>query len=148
MEAALLIVYLGTMTVTSYQPVPNQTKPECVNRYNCTTSIDDGITRYGVAASQDLLASGVVKYGDVLDVPGFGLRVVNDCMGLTRCDKRNLEGKCIKRVSQTNAIDLLVFNHAEEKKVGVRVLKITRIRQNGRDYESVSRLRRTKRIGN
>ena len=129
MDASLLILVLGTMTVTSYQPIPSQTKPECKNRYNCTTSIDDGITQFGVAVSQDLLRSGAVKYGDMLDVPGFGLRTVNDCMGTTRCAKRNEAGKCIKRVPQLNAIDLMVFSYEEERAVGVRRLPITRYRQ-------------------
>lgn len=129
MDASLLIVLLGTMTVTSYQPIPAQTKPECKNRYQCTTSIDDGITQFGVAVSQDLLRSGKVKYGDVLNVPGFGLRVVNDCMGPTRCVKRNEARECIQRVAQLNAIDLMVFSYAEEKAVGVRKLPVTLYRQ-------------------
>lgn len=129
MDAALLIVWLGTMTVTSYQPIPAQTKPECRNRYDCTTSIDDGITQFGVAVSQDLLQNGTVKYGDVLNVPGFGLRVVNDCMGLTRCVKRDANRECIRRAPQTRAIDLMVFSYDEERKVGVRRLPVTLYRQ-------------------
>ena len=125
----LLMVALSTLTVTAYQPTPAQTKPECKDRYHCTTSIDDNVTMYGVAVSQDLLHSGVVKYGDVLNVPGFGLRVVNDAMGPTKCAKRNDEGRCTKRVQQVRAIDLLVFSYEEEREVGVRRLPITRIRQ-------------------
>lgn len=131
MEPTLLIVVVSTfMTVTSYQPTPAQTKPECKNRYSCTTSIDDGITMYGCAVSQDLLKSGVVRYGDVLNVPGFGLRVVNDAMGPTKCVKRK-DGHCVKRVPQRNAVDLMVFSYEEEHRVGVRHLPITRIRQPG-----------------
>jgi hypothetical protein len=130
MEPNLLIVVISTyMTVTSYQPTPAQTKPECRNRYDCTTSIDDGVTMYGCAASQDLLKSGIVKYGDVLSVPGLGLRVVNDAMGPTKCVRRNKAGHCVKRVPQRNAIDLMVFSYEEEHRVGVRHLPITRIRQ-------------------
>lgn len=98
------LVLLGTMTLTSYQAIPAQTKPECVNRHQCTTSIDDGITKFGVAVSQDLLKSGRVHYGDVLYISGFGQRVVNDCMN----------------PRHKNSIDLLVFTRAEEKAVGVR----------------------------
>lgn len=111
MTSTLLL--LGMLTVTSYQPIPAQTKPECKGRFSCTTSIDDGITKYGVAVSQDLLKSGAVHYGDVLYVSGYGSRVVNDCMA----------------AKNHNAIDLMVFTRAEEKQVGVRhsdvyVLKI------------------------
>lgn len=100
----LFIVLLGTMTITAYQPIPAQTKPECRDRYHCTTSIDDGITQYGVAVSQDMLRSGKVRYGDILDIEGFGLRVVNDTMA--------------KRMH--NHVDLLVFSYAEEHKVGTK----------------------------
>lgn len=104
-------ILLGTMTVTSYQAIPAQTKPECKNRFECTTSIDDGITMYGAAASQDLLKSGRLHYGDVIDVPGFGKRVINDCMN----------------IRHKNAIDLLVFSYQEEKRVGVRHLPVYKI---------------------
>lgn len=104
-------IFLGVLQVTSYQPVAAQTKPECTDRHHCETSIGDGITMYGAAASQDLLQSGRLHYGDVVYVPGYGYRVINDTMA--------------KRI--TNAIDLLVFTRAEEKKVGVRHLRIYRI---------------------
>lgn len=97
-------ILLGILVVTSYRPVPEQTKPECRDRFHCTTSIDDGITKFGVAVSQDLLRSGEVHYGDVLWVDGYGYRVVNDCMG----------------PKARRAIDLMVFTRGEEKAVGVR----------------------------
>jgi 3D (Asp-Asp-Asp) domain-containing protein len=96
------------VTMTSYRPVAEQTKPECTSRFHCTTSIDDGITKFGVAVSQDLLKSGKVHYGDVLYVPGYGNRIVNDTMN----------------PRHTNAIDLLVLTREEEKAVGTRKLKI------------------------
>lgn len=102
-------ILLGILTVTSYRPIPGQTKPECRGRFNCTTSIDDGITKFGVAVSQDLLRSGEVHYGDVLWVDGYGYRVVNDCMG----DKAR------------RAIDLMVFTRGEEKAIGVRYKKVS-----------------------
>ena len=108
MEPNLLIVLLGTMTITSYQPIPSQTKPECQDRYRCATSIGDGITEYGAAISQDMLKSGQVHYGDVLDIEGLGLRVVNDTMN--KRHKRH--------------VDLLVFSYAEEKKVGIQHRKV------------------------
>lgn len=109
MDPNLIIVLLGTMTITSYQPVPGQTKPECKDRFHCTTSIDDGITQFGAAVSQDLLRSGTIHYGDALMIEGFGsMRVVNDTM-----NKRH------KR-----SIDLMVFSYSEEKKVGVQHRKV------------------------
>jgi len=99
---------LGVLTVTSYRPIPAQTKPDCKGRFQCTTSIDDGITRFGVAVSQDLLKSGEAHYGDIVWVDGYGYRVINDCMG----------------PKARRAIDLMVFTHREEKQVGVRKLKV------------------------
>jgi 3D (Asp-Asp-Asp) domain-containing protein len=99
------------VTLTSYQPVPEQTKPDCRNRHDCQTSIGDGITMYGCAISQDLLRSGRVHYGDIIMVPGYGFRVVNDTM--------NIRNK--------NAVDLLVFTKEEEKKVGVRHLTVYKL---------------------
>ena len=127
---ALEIVLLGLITVTGYQPVPAQTKPECKNRYECQTSIDDNVTMYGAAASQDLLQSGEVKYWDVVDVPGFGLRVINDAMGPTKCVEKK-KGHCIKRVEQLRAIDLMCFSYEEERRVGIRHMKLKRYRQGG-----------------
>jgi 3D (Asp-Asp-Asp) domain-containing protein len=101
-------ILLGVLTVTSYRPVPEQTKPECTSRFHCTTSIDDGITKFGVAVSQDMLKSGEVHYGDVLYVPGYGNRIVNDTMN----------------PRHKRCIDLMVLTRDEEKAVGVRHLKI------------------------
>jgi 3D (Asp-Asp-Asp) domain-containing protein len=98
------MLLLGVLQVTSYRPVPAQTKPECQGRFACTTSIDDGITKFGVAVSQDMLKSGEVHYGDILFVPGYGYRIVNDAMG----------------PKARRAIDLMVFTKSEEKAVGVR----------------------------
>lgn len=106
-------ILLGILTVTSYRPIPEQTKPECRGRFHCTTSIDDGITRFGVAVSQDLLKAGEVHYGDVLWIDGYGYRVVNDCMG----------------PKARRAIDLMVFTREEEKAVGVRHQKVMVVSQ-------------------
>lgn len=98
---------LGVLTVTSYRPVAAQTDSSPT-----WTSIGDRTTRYGVAVSQDMLKDGRIKYGDVLLIDGYGLRVVNDCMN----------------ARYKNRIDLLVFSHAEEKKVGVKHLRVWRIK--------------------
>jgi 3D (Asp-Asp-Asp) domain-containing protein len=100
---------IGQLQITAYRPIAAQTKPECTSRDHCRTSIDDGITKYGAAISQDLLASGTVRYGDVLLIENVDrFVVVNDCMG-SRAHR---------------AVDLLVFTHAQEKAVGVRHLKV------------------------
>lgn len=116
MDPNLLIVLLGTMTITSYQPVPGQTKPECKDRFHCTTSIDDGITQFGAAVSQDMLRSGTIHYGDALMIEGFGtMRIVNDTMN--KRHKRH--------------VDLLVFSYAEEKKVGTQHRRVWVIHPQG-----------------
>ncbi len=95
------------MTLTSYQPVAKQTDSSPT-----WTSIGDRTTKYGVAVSQDMLKDGRVKYGDTIYIEGYGARVVNDCM-----NKR-----------YTNRVDLLVFTHAEEKRIGTRQnVKVWRI---------------------
>lgn len=109
----LLVVLIGTMTITSYQAIPSQTKATCLNRHQCETSIGDGITQYGAAVSQDLLKSGQVQYGDVLEIEGLGLRVVNDTMN--KRHKRH--------------VDLLVFSYAEEHKIGTQHRRVWVIRQ-------------------
>lgn len=102
------LILLGTLQVTSYQPIPAQTKPECLDRWHCATANGDGLTMYGFAASQDLLKSGEVKFGDIIYVENFGYRVCNDSMG----------------PRARRSIDLLVFTHAAEKHVGVRHLRV------------------------
>lgn len=111
MNAEILIVFLGIMPTTSYQPIKAQT-----DNSPTWTSNGDRTTKYGVAVSQDLLESGEVRYGDILKIEGIrGLRVVNDCMA----------------VRHKRSVDILVFTHAEEKRIGVRRCKIWRIRENG-----------------
>lgn len=56
-----------------------------------------------MAVSQDLLASGKVRYLDVLYVDGLGYRIVNDTMH--------------PRIR--NAVDVLVYTKQEEKAMGV-----------------------------
>jgi 3D (Asp-Asp-Asp) domain-containing protein len=102
------LILLGVLQVTSYCPRPQETKPECISRDHCRTSIDDGVTRFGVAVSQDMLKDGRVCYGDVLWIKGYGWRVVNDCMN----------------ARYKNSIDLMVMKHSDEKQIGVRHLQV------------------------
>lgn len=95
---------LGTLQITSYRAIPSQTKPK-----DCTwTSIGDRTTVFGCAVSPDLLHSGQVHYGDIVYIDSFGFRVVNDCMG----------------VKAKQSIDLFVRTYDEEKRVGLRHLKV------------------------
>lgn len=104
-------VLIGTLTITSYRPVPEQTdgSPNW-------TSIGQHVHGMGVAVSQDLLASGKACYGDVVSIPGYGLKVINDTMA----------------PRHRNHIDILVFTKAQESAVGVRKLPVTVIRSERR----------------
>jgi 3D (Asp-Asp-Asp) domain-containing protein len=105
------LILLGTLTVTSYRACPAQTRKECKNNHECTTSIGENVSELGVAVSPDLLASGRVHYRDVVYIPGFGFRIVNDTM-----NPRN-----------HNAIDIFVYTKNEEKAIGVRHLQVYRL---------------------
>lgn len=102
------IILIGFLQVTAYQPVPQQTKANCRSVTDCWTSIGDVPTKFGAAVSQDLLANGTVKYGDPIYIDGIGWRIINDTM-----NKRH-----------HNAVDIMVWTHAEEKAVGVRHVKV------------------------
>lgn len=105
-------ILIGTMTITSYRAVPEQTKPECRGRNACTTSINENVSELGVAVSQDLLASGKIRYRDILLIPGVGYRIVNDC---THHRLRN-------------HVDVFVYDKASEKAFGVKKLQVWVIR--------------------
>jgi 3D (Asp-Asp-Asp) domain-containing protein len=101
-------ILLGTMTVTSYRATPAQTKPECKSNHECQTSIGENVSELGVAVSPDLLASGRVHYRDVVYIPGVGYRIVFDTTN------RRLR----------NTVDVFVYEKNEEKRFGVRHLKV------------------------
>lgn len=115
---------LGVLTVTSYRAVPEQTKPDCRGRYECTTSVGDNVSEAGVAVSQDLLKAGIVSYGDIVCVDLFGCRVVNDCMA-SRHHKH---------------LDLFVYTKQEEKHIGTRHLQAWVIRAPRKAHTYVSKL--------
>lgn len=113
------LILLGTMTLTSYRPVESQTDGSPT-----WTSIGDRTTRFGCAVSQDLLKDGLVSYGDILYIPGYGYRVVNDTMN----------------ARHKKHVDLLVFTHEEEKRVGVRHLKVFKVTQPMEDSNVIQSL--------
>lgn len=102
--------------MTSYRPVPGQTRPECRGRTDCDTAEGDLPTRHGAAASRDLLSSGALKYGDIICIEAASptirmCRVVNDKMG----------------PKAKKAVDLMVWTRAQEKAVGVRRLRVYKL---------------------
>jgi 3D (Asp-Asp-Asp) domain-containing protein len=99
---------LGALQATAYRPVAWQTKPECTSRDHCRTANNENVSELGVAVSQDFLNSGVLHYGDCLYIDGVGFRLVNDCLN-SRYRK---------------SVDIFVYTQAEERKFGVRHLKV------------------------
>jgi 3D (Asp-Asp-Asp) domain-containing protein len=102
------LILLGTLTATSYRATPAQTKPECKSNSDCQTSIGENVNELGAAISQDLLASGRVRYHDVIYIDRIGYRIVFDTMH--------------HRIH--NAVDIFVYTRAEEKAFGVKHLRV------------------------
>lgn len=106
-ELMMVVTLVGNLTVTSYRSVPEQTDDSPF-----FTSIGERVNNSGVAVSQDLLKAGVIKYGDILYVEGYGFKVVNDTMN----------------ARHKNHIDLWVDSFEKEKAVGTQKLNIYRVR--------------------
>lgn len=106
-ELVLIVTLVGNLTVTSYRSVPEQTDDSPFY-----TSIGEHVHKNGVAVSQDMLKSGVVKYGDVLYIEGIGFKVVNDVMN----------------ARHKNHLDIWVETYEQEKAIGVRKLVVYRVR--------------------
>lgn len=110
----LAVVLIGNYTVTSYRSVPEQTDDS-----PWITSTGERVNEHGVAVSQDLLESGMFKYGDLIYVEDIGFKVVNDTMNI--------------RIK--NHIDVWVQTYDQEKKFDKqfanRKLQVWRVR---RDY--------------
>lgn len=86
---------LGQFQITAYRSVPEQTDSSPFH-----TSIGEHVCGDGIAVSQDLIASGRVKYGDWLYVEEIGFKRVNDVM-----NKRHI-----------NRLDIWVPSWLEEHK--------------------------------
>ena len=136
MKMMIVAILVGAVRITSYQSLHNQTDSS-----PNWTSIGEHVHSGGIAVSADLLCplakiptkSGFVlcnrgvlcphpemlHYHDYLFVDGFGIRQVNDRMGLSQWDDIHK-----KRVPINKAIDLWVQNYDEEKAVGVKRGKI------------------------
>jgi 3D (Asp-Asp-Asp) domain-containing protein len=98
---------LGTLTVTSYRSVPEQT-----DNSPFITSIGHRTHPYGCAVSQDLLKTGRVKYGDYVCVDKMGCYVVNDTM----------------HPRHTNHVDVWVASYEEEKVIQTQRRRVLRVR--------------------
>lgn len=98
---------LGQLMVTAYRSVPEQTDDSPF-----ITSIGHRTHPFGCAVSQDLLASGKVKYGDFLHIEGVGSCVVNDTT----------------HERHTNLVDKWVETYAQEKALKPAYRKVIRVR--------------------
>lgn len=98
------LILLGTLQITSYRPVPEQTKSTCLNRHFCETSTGENVNELGAAVSPDLLESGEVRYGDALYIDSIGFRIIDDTMA----------------AKNHRAIDVFVYTKAEEREIGIR----------------------------
>lgn len=135
MENIVLIgTLVGSLTVTSYRPIPSQT--DSTPLY---TSTNEHIFKGGAAISRDLLCGACRKlhnrckhpeypkrihYGDLLYVKDVGIMKVNDSMGSTKLDKRSG-----KRITIKNSIDILVLSYSEEKAIGVKTKAVYKLRE-------------------
>src|SRR6185436_4601460 len=77
MNLILTIVLIGTMNITAYRSVPNQTDDSPF-----TTSIGERVHPHGIAVSRNLLKrwGGPLNYGDFVYIQGIGFKVINDTM--------------------------------------------------------------------
>lgn len=109
-ELALIGILLGSLQVTSYRSVPNQT-----DNTPFITATGEHVHSNGVALSRDLLErwGGPVKYGDTVYIDGFGFKVVNDCM-----NKRHKKH-----------LDIWVKTYQEEKQIGWQRKKVWLIKK-------------------
>lgn len=112
-ELLLSAILLGNMTITSYRSLPEQT-----DSTPFITATGEHVHSSGVALSRDLLArwNGPVKYGDLVYIEGYGLKVVNDTM----------------HPRHRNHVDIWVETYQEEKAIGVRKGKVWLIKIYGK----------------
>ena len=132
----LTAVIVGHLTVTSYQPIREQT--DSTPFY---TSTGEHVRAGGCAVSRDLLCPSCMKlhrrckrannltklhYGDWLYVERYGFRQVNDVMG--EYTTQRIKGK-ITRIPIRRHVDIFVWDYEQEKKVGVRKLTVHRVKE-------------------
>lgn len=110
-DLILTALLISKLTITSYRSTPSQT-----DNSPYYTSIGDHVCKHGIAISQDLLASGQLKYGDWVYIEDIGIKQINDTMA----------------AKMTQHVDVWVGTLAEErafhKKYKGRKLKIWKIK--------------------
>lgn len=101
MHLTVIALLIGSMTLTSYRSVPQQTDETPFH-----TSIGERVSVRGCAVSRDLLKrwGGPLNYGDLIYIEGTGYRFVNDCMA----------------ARHKRAVDVWVETYKDEKEFGVR----------------------------
>lgn len=106
----ILAIYLGTLQITSYRSVPNQTDDSPFH-----TSTGQHVHKDGVAVSRDLLKrwGGPIEYGDFIYIEGYGVKVVNDCMA----------------ERHKHSVDMWVPDLKSEKEIGVQKRKVYLIKK-------------------
>ncbi len=141
----LTLIFLGTMTVTSYRSVPAQT-----DKSPYYTSTGERCNVNGAAISQDRLCKACrrlhkrckqpndlrfIHYGDIVIIENIGTRIINDCMGKfkhykiqTKYGKHNIFKK------QNNWIDIWVKSYNDEhefhKQYGIKLHSIYTFKEN------------------
>ncbi len=135
-EIIAIGVLIGNLTVTSYQPVREQTDSSPFN-----TSTSERVRAGGVAVSRDLLCGACKKlhrrckrpdnptklhYGDWLYVDKYHYRQVNDVMA--DYTTQRVKGKKV-RIPIRNHIDIFVWTYKEEKAVQTQTLKVYKIKR-------------------
>lgn len=138
MNIILTLILIGTLQVTSYRPVPEQT--DSSPNY---TSIGVHVEPGGAAISRDLLCgacmrlhrrcdhpnvSDKIHYGQWLYIEDYGFVCVNDVMGDYASEK--VKGKW-KRFPIRNHIDIFVKTYKEEASINVKKRKVYKINLNG-----------------
>lgn len=144
MNPTMIIVFVGSLTFTSYRSVKNQTDDTPFH-----TSINQRVFNGGAAISQDRLCGACRKlhkrcerpdnptkihYGDCLYLEGVGFKIVNDCMGkFSRYKIRTKNGTRVLFKKQTNWIDVWVPTLKDEQQFhrskGIRQYKVWLVKE-------------------
>jgi hypothetical protein len=134
MELLLVATFVGTLTVTSYRAVPEQT-----DNTPFYTSTGEHVRAGGCAVSRDLLCGACMKlhrrcdntgnqkklhYGDWLHVGQYGYRQVNDVMGIYTTQR--VKDKVV-RIPIRRHIDLFVWTYDQEKSVNVKKIEVFKV---------------------
>jgi len=80
MSFLMVALFMGNFVVTSYQAVPEQTRPQGFE----WTASGEKTNVHGVAVSQDMLKrnGGDFTFGDMVWIEGVGLKFINDTMNV------------------------------------------------------------------